>query len=47
MSMGRRIPVDSLAPKIKTSIATMITLIPFIPDFDKPKIKDAKAKIES
>jgi len=34
-------PVDGLAPKTKTSMATMMMLMPLIPDLDKPRMNAA------
>ncbi len=41
ISIGSRMPVDGLAPKTKTSMATMMMLMPLIPDLDKPRMNAA------
>ena len=40
--MGNNMPVDAFSPKTKARITTIITPMPFIPDFDKPNKKTAK-----
>ena len=47
-SMGSKMPVEALASKTKTIKATMIILIPLMPDLDKPKTKAAaKTTVQS
>ncbi len=45
MSIGNKMPVEALAPNMKTNMATIMTLIPLIPDFDKPKMKAAEKRM--
>ena len=45
ISMGSRMPVEGLAPNTKTNIATMMMLMPLIPDLDRPKTKAAVKSI--
>ena len=40
--MGSNIPVDAFSPKTKAKITTINIPIPFMPDFDNPKIKTAR-----
>ncbi len=47
ISIGSRIPVEALAPKTNTNMATIMTLIPLIPDFDKPRIKAARKRMKN
>jgi hypothetical protein len=47
INMGRRTPVEFLAPKMKTNMATIMTLIPLIPDLDKPRIKAARKRMKN
>lgn len=47
-SIGMRTPVEDLASKTKTNKATIMTLMPLIPDLDKPKTKAAaKTTVQS
>lgn len=40
--MGSKTPVDDFSPKTKAKIKIIIMPMPFIPDFENPKIKAAK-----
>ncbi|GAL88059.1 hypothetical protein JCM19538_2422 [Jejuia pallidilutea] len=40
--MGNKMPVDAFSPKTKAKISMIMIPIPFIPDFEKPKINAAK-----
>ncbi len=45
INIGRRMPVEALAPKTNTIIATIMTLMPLIPDFERPRIKLAAKRV--